>query len=173
MGRPKQLILYDGMPLVARAADAALEAGAKPVIVVLGAHAPDVQAALMHLAGITVVVNPDWATGLASSLTAGLRASLTTQCEGVLVTLADQPHVDAVVLAQLIAKFRSGARIVAAGYDGSPGVPALFGCEHIASLLDLNGDAGAGAWLRERRHEVAVMPFDGVLLDLDTPSDME
>lgn len=173
MSHPKQLIVYDGEPLVARAVGAALGAGADPLIVVLGAHAPDVRAVLTHLAGINVVVNPAWETGLASSLTTGLRVALSTQCDGVLVTLADQPHVDAGVLGQLMAKFRNGARIVAAGYGEIPGVPALFGREHIPSLLGLTGDTGAGPWLRERRQEVAVVPFDNVLLDLDAPSDLE
>src|SRR6185436_639591 len=39
LGRPKQLVVYQGLPLVARAARAALATGADPVVLVLGANA--------------------------------------------------------------------------------------------------------------------------------------
>lgn len=173
MGYPKQMILHGGQPLVSHAAKIALDAGAEPVIVVLGAHTDEIRPALSQLAGITVVVNSDWESGLASSLTAGLRVALQDAfCDGVMVTLADQPLVDAGMMRRLIAAFRGGARIVASGYKGVPGVPALFGREHVPALLSLSGDTGAGPWLRSRLHEVTIVPLDSALLDLDTPADV-
>jgi molybdenum cofactor cytidylyltransferase len=173
MGHPKQLITHDGKPLVARAAEAALAAGAAPVIVVLGAQADAIRPALSHLPGVTTVINSRWESGLASSLTAGLSAALPdTTWEGVLATLADQPLVDATVLRRIIGEFAAGARIVAAGHDRGPGVPALFGREHVPGLLTLTGDAGAGPWLRRRLQEIKIVPLGGVLLDLDTSADV-
>lgn len=172
MGHPKQLIVHEGQPLVARAATAALEAGADPVIVVLGAHAAEIQAALTRLAGLTSVVNPAWESGLASSLATGLRVALQDDsCDGVLVTLADQPLIDAAILRRLLASFHGGARLVASGYEGMPGVPALFGREHVPELLSLTGDAGAGPWLRKNLSELTIIPLDAAVLDLDTPAD--
>lgn len=173
MGHPKQVILYDGKPLVAHAAEAALAAGATPVIVVLGAHAEEIRPALSHLSGATTVINSRWENGLASSLMTGLRAALRdTTWDGVLAMLADQPLVDAPVLRRIIAEFAAGARIVASGHEGMPGVPALFGREHAPDLLSLTGDAGAGPWLRSRLQEVKVVPLGAALLDLDTPEDV-
>lgn len=173
MGRPKQLMLHDGEPLVARAARSAIDAGADPVIVVLGANAAEIQSVLSPLAGVTVVVNSDWQDGLASSLATGLRAAVQDgSCDGVLVTLADQPLVGAATLRPLIAAFRAGARIIASGYGGVPGVPALFGREHVPALLGLTGDTGAAAWLRGRLPDVTIVPLDGAVLDLDTPADV-
>ena len=172
MGHPKQLIVHEGQPLVARAAAAAREAGADPVIVVLGAHAAEIEPALAALAGVRVVVNPAWESGLASSLVGGLRAALQDDAwDGVLATLADQPLVDADALRRLIAAFQDGARLVASGYAGAPGVPALFGREYVPDLLTLTGAAGAGPWLRKRLSELMVIPLDAALLDLDTPAD--
>lgn len=172
MGYAKQLILHNGKPLVTRAAEAALAANAAPVIVVLGARADEIQPALSDLSGVTTVINSDWESGLASSLTTGLQAALRdTTWDGVLAMLADQPLVDAAALRRIIVEFAAGARIVAADHDGMPGVPALFGREHVRELLTLTGDAGAGPWLRSRLHEVTLVPLDGALLDLDTPSD--
>lgn len=174
MGRPKQLILHDGEPLVSRAARSATDAGADPVIVVLGANAAEIQPVISRLAGVTVVVNPDWRDGLASSLATGLRAAVQDgSCDGVLVTLADQPLVDGGTLRPLVAAFRDGARLVASGYDGVPGVPALFGREHVPDLLGLKGDTGAGPWLRGHMPEVSIVPLGSAALDLDTPADVE
>lgn len=172
MGHPKQLIEHEGQPLVARAATAAREAGADPVMVVLGAHAAEIQPALAGVAGVSVVVNPAWESGLASSLVAGLRAAMRDDTwDGVLATLADQPLIDADTLRRLITAFQNGARIVASGYEGAPGVPALFGREYVPDLLTLTGDAGAGPWLRKRLSELMIIPLDAALLDLDTPAD--
>lgn len=173
MGRPKQLIEHDGEPLVLRAARSALAAGADPVIVVVGAHAGAVLAALSSLPAVRTVVNAEWRSGLASSLAAGLRAAAEDDaCDGILVTLADQPLVDAAALRALVAAFHSGARIVASGYDGVPGVPALFGREHAPALMGLTGDAGAGPWLRNRRGDVTMVPLGHAGLDVDTPRDL-
>lgn len=172
MGRPKQLIAYEGQPLVARAATAARAAGADPVVVVLGAHAGEIEPALAGLAAVTVALNPAWESGLASSLATGLRAALRDdRWDGVLVTLADQPLIAADLLRRLITAFLGGARIVASGYDGVPGVPALFGREHVPELLTLTGDSGAGPWLRKRLSDLMIIPLDAALLDLDTPAD--
>lgn len=174
MGHPKQLILHAGKPLVTHAAEAALGAGATPVVVVLGARAEEIHPALSHLSGVTTVTNSGWASGLASSLATGLRAALhDTTWDGVLALLADQPLVDAPVLRRIIAEFAAGARIVASGYDGVPGVPALFGREHVPELMGLTGDTGAAPWLRDRARETAIVPLHGAVLDVDTPADVQ
>lgn len=174
MGRPKQLIIHDGAPLAARAAAAAADAGADPVLVVVGADAPEVTASLAGPTGTIVVPNPEWASGLASSLAAGLRSlSARCACDGVLVMLADQPLVDAASARALLTRFRQGSRIVAAGYAGTVGVPAVFGSEHVAELMQLRGDTGAGAWLRNRMPDVAIVPLEAAAVDLDTPTDVQ
>lgn len=156
-----------------RAAVAALDAGAGRVVVVLGAGAGSIGPALAGLETVTLIVNPDWATGLASSLVAGLSAFLADDsCDGVLVTLADQPLVDAAALRRLIAAFDDERRIVASAYDDTIGVPAVFGREHFDDLARLTGDRGAGSWLRSRRHEVTCVPLHSAGLDIDTPSDL-
>jgi molybdenum cofactor cytidylyltransferase len=92
-------------------------------------------------------------------------------CDGVLVTLADQPLVDAAALKRLIAAFDGERRIVASAYDDTVGVPAVFAREHIEDLMRLTGDAGAGSWLRSRPNEVTRVPLGVASLDIDTSSD--
>jgi CTP:molybdopterin cytidylyltransferase MocA len=172
LGFPKQLIVHEGEALVRRIARAAVEAGANPVVVVLGANAETIAPVLSGLPSVTTVVNAAWSRGLSSSLAAGLIALFeSAACDAVLVTLADQPLVNTAVLRPLLAAFDGKRRIVASGYDGTMGVPAVFGREHVDALLRLTGDAGAGAWLRGRSGEVTSVPLDAAAIDIDTASD--
>jgi molybdenum cofactor cytidylyltransferase len=167
------LILHQGEPLVRRAARVASEAGANPVIVVLGSDADLIARELQGIPPVTTILNREWSTGLASSLGTGLRAVAERgDCDGVLVTLADQPLINAAALKQLIDAFDSKRRITASSYQDVSGVPAVFGVEYIDELTRLSGDAGAGEWLRRRSGEVTRIPLDAGSLDIDTVADL-
>jgi CTP:molybdopterin cytidylyltransferase MocA len=173
-GSPKQLVMRDGETLVRRAAKAASAAGARPVMVVLGADAVSVSPELAKLRHVRTVINEHWATGLASSLATGLRSLMEIAgCDGVLVMLADQPMVDASALKKLMAAFDRDHRVVAAAYAGTIGVPAIFGCEHVRELMRLTGDKGAGQWLRSHPDEVTAVSLPEAQVDIDTVTDAE
>jgi molybdenum cofactor cytidylyltransferase len=149
-----------------------VEGGADPVFVILGAHAREISVELEGMHTVTCLTNLDWKNGLASSLSVGLRKVLaSTQCEAAMVTLADQPYVDSSALASLIAAFDDEHRLVASSYDGTIGVPALFAREFLDELALLDGDHGAGAWLRQHHDQVTTIPLEKAALDIDTPSD--
>lgn len=173
-GSPKQLVVHEGMPLVRRAALTASEAGADPVVVVLGAYAELVRDALSELHSVQMVLNLKWETGLASSLAAGIRRLFEeATCDAALVTLADQPLVDAALLKRLLAAFGDEHRIVASEYsDGTLGVPAVFAREYGDDLMRLTGDSGAGQWLRSRSSDVTRVRLGDAALDIDTDFDM-
>lgn len=170
-GSPKQLHQHNGESLIQRAIKAATDAGADPVIVVLGAGAETIKHAIGS-SQARVVVNENWNTGLASSLSAGMNAVDAT-CDGILVTLPDQPLVDATALRMLVAAFDPEHRIVASSYGDAIGVPAVFGIEHRESLAGLSGDAGAGHWIRERMGEVTIVQLERAALDVDTLLDAQ
>jgi CTP:molybdopterin cytidylyltransferase MocA len=158
---------------VRRAAKAALDAGARPVMVVLGADAPIVAPELSKLRHVRTVINPHWEMGLASSLASGLRALMELAgCDAVLITLVDQPNVDAAALKKLIGAFDAEHRIVASAYSGTIGVPAIFGCEHVAELMRLEGDRGAGQWLRSNPKNVTTVELPEAEVDIDTEDDV-
>ncbi len=142
-GRPKALLDHGGRPLVERAVRAARAGGCAPAVhVVLGAAAERVRARA-DLAGCVVTDNPNWATGMGSSLRAGL-ASVRDATRGavgpdgptgsgasaVLVLLVDQPGVGAEAVARVVRAHRAGAGLVAAAYGGRRGHPVLFAREH-------------------------------------------
>lgn len=176
LGRPKQLVCYAGEPLVRRAARAAVDAGAQPVVVVLGARAAEVAPALDGVIGVEVITHAYWADGLGASLAAGVRAldALAGDVlpDGVLLTVCDQPLVDARALGTLLAAFDGPESAAAAEYGGTLGVPAVIGHAHLDALRALSGDAGAGRWLRAHAARVTRVPLPGAAFDVDTEADV-
>src|SRR5262245_42962045 len=127
MGAANKLLAdVAGKPMVRHAAEAALASAARPVLVVTGHEAADVRAALSGL-DIAPTHNPDYATGLSSSLKAGLRA-LPQDCDGALVLLGDMPQITGAHLDRLIAAFAAGKGIVIVvpTHDGHRGNPLLW-----------------------------------------------
>src|SRR5262245_35383917 len=94
-----------GTPMVRRVGETVLASRARPVLVVTGHQGADVAAALAGL-DVRLVANTDYATGLASSLKAGVRA-VPTECAGALVILGDMPRIAPAYLDQLIAAFEA------------------------------------------------------------------
>jgi molybdenum cofactor cytidylyltransferase len=141
--------------------------------VVTGAEASRVAGAVEGLQNAVTVMNPRWRSGLASSLISGIGYARThTASRGALIVLADQPGIHSRHLEQLIAAFDGTHTIVASRYDETIGVPALIGCEHFDDLMKLEGDRGAGEWLRSRRDEITEIPLPGSALDIDTEDDV-
>ncbi|WP_460624568.1 nucleotidyltransferase family protein, partial [Isoptericola nanjingensis] len=123
LGRgPKALLPHGGRPLVEHVAGVLADGGCDQVVVVIGAGAPRVAAATdLHAA--RVVVNDDWATGMASSLRAGVAAALEPR-DGeaparVVVAHVDQPGVTPEDVARLLATHRPG-RVTASRWAGAP-----------------------------------------------------
>ena len=161
-GGGKAVARFQGRRLVDRAVATLTAGGCERVLVVVGAL--DVGA--VHHA--ILVLNPDWQTGMGSSLRAGLSAA--RGAEAVVVTLVDQPLIGAEAVQRLIGAWRGGAPIAVAAYDGRRAHPVLFGREAVAELLPtLTGDAGARDFLASRADVVAVDCTDtGRPDDVDT-----
>jgi len=173
-GSAKQTAPFDGEALVRRATRAAQAAGAAPVIVVVGAHADAVRATVSDLEDVIVIENERWATGLASSVTAGIQAARRSApgATGVLLLAADQPLVDAAALRRLLNAFPGAHGAAAAAYDGVLGVPAAIGIDHLDEVGQGAGDRGAGTWLRANAAIVVAVECAAAAHDVDTPDDL-
>ena len=173
LGSPKQLLLSGGTPLVANAAEAALAAGAWPVVVVLGANADRIRPALARLP-VLPVDNPAWTEGMASSIRAGVAAlgQFSQSLEAALVALADQPAFSAKSIVKLVtAQQATGLGIAAARYEGRLGAPALFLHEHFAALASVTGEDGARSLLNADPGRVAAVDLPELSFDVATPED--
>lgn len=173
MGEAKQLIRVDGEPLIRRAARIALEAGLHRVFVVLGAEADRIRPAVEDLA-VSIVTNPNWHEGIASSLRAGVLAieRELPGARGLIAMPADQPGLTALHLCRIDETQRArGASIVASDYGDHRGPPAFFGRRHFARLLALRGDTGARELLHADDAEAVAAP-QGSDFDIDRPEDL-
>jgi molybdenum cofactor cytidylyltransferase len=171
----KLLAKIGGRPMVAHVVDAALESRARPVIVVVGFAGDAVAAALAGLPA-TIAVNPDFETGIASSLGVGL-ASTPPDADGAVVLLGDMPKVDARLIDALIAAFeaRREASAVAPVQKGRRGNPILLGRGLFDEAMRLKGDEGARrivAGLDKRDIVEVEASGSGSTFDVDTPSDL-
>ncbi len=175
-GAPKQVAEVEGEPMVRRAARIALESGAHHVIIVTGAHASLVEAALADpTAGslladgrISVVHNANWAEGQSTSLRAGL-AALPAEVEALLCLPVDQPWIDPALLRRMCICWRAGSNLVAPTVDGElRGAPALFDRSHFAELAAIAGDQGGRALLKHH-HVMSIPVAASMLADVDTP----
>jgi molybdenum cofactor cytidylyltransferase len=171
----KLVVDFHGEPLIRWAARAALASRARPVVVVTGHARAHVETALARLA-VQFVHNPDFASGLASSLRAGLTA-LPPEAAGAVVLLGDMPEAGASVIDALIDRFLSAPAACAATplFGDKRGNPVLLGRAMFGDVARLQGDEGARSLLREIPSEriVAVEVANaGVTRDIDTPADL-
>jgi len=174
LGRPKQLVSFQGRTLLRRAAETALASHCRPVIVVLGAFAHRLRSELVALP-LTVAANLQWRLGIGSSIRAGLAAMPAggDAPDAVVIMLCDQPLISARFLNRLLAVHRSSGRgIVAAEYAGTVGVPALFSRAYYSELAALPADRGAKAVIVKHENDLERIPFAEAAFDLDTPDHM-
>lgn len=171
-GQPKQLLTWQGETLARRAAQAALQGGLSPVVVVTGAHQEQVIQALAGLP-VRLVSNPDWTTGQSTSLRLGLSA-LPPEVGAAIFLLADQPAVTPTLLAALVEAHARGLHPLAAPLvDGQRGNPVLFDRSLFGELQQLQGDVGGRALFS--RYPIHYLPWHDadLLLDIDTPEDYQ
>jgi CTP:molybdopterin cytidylyltransferase MocA len=172
-GKPKALVVHDGRLLVERAARTLRDGGCDPVVVVLGAAAPQVRATA-QLSDVTVVDNPQWSTGMASSLRTGLAVLAGSAAPAVVVLLVDMPDVTAAAVRRVSASATPAALVMAGYGPDRRGHPVLLGRDHWAGVADSAvGDAGARSYLRSHATKVQVVPCSDISddRDIDFPGD--
>jgi len=164
----------DGKPIVRRVVEAALATRAWPVIVVVGHARGAVEAALAG-SPATIAFNPDFETGIASSLRIGLAAT-PADADGAVVLLGDMPNVAPRLVDDMISTFEAQptARAVAPMREGRRGNPVLIARSLFEPAMRLAGDEGA-------RHLLAALGPGAVIdiaaaadvsFDVDTPDDL-
>lgn len=182
LGQPKATVELGGATLAERGARLLRDGGADPVLVVTGAVPVEVP-------GARSVRNPDWRSGMGSSLAAGLRALAGTglaseeaageeaagAVTAAVIALADQPLVGPEAVRRLIAVHAAGATVAVAAYGGKPRNPVLIAAVHWPEVLGMAaGDTGARPFLRTHPDLVTLVECGDVGSpdDIDTPEDL-
>jgi molybdenum cofactor cytidylyltransferase len=170
MGTNKMLADYCGEPMLRASVRAFVAAGLDEVFVVTG-HEPDQAGQALEGLKVTLVHNAQFATGLASSVRAGVAAA--TSFDAVIIGLGDMPRVSPQLIKRLVAAYNpvEHRSIVMPVHRGEIGNPVLWGADYFNVLLKLEGDRGARALIAAYRNEAVEIEAgdDGVLIDADTP----
>lgn len=175
LGRPKQLLRFGDKTLLQHTIDEALQAGASPVVVVLGARAEEI-AGSIDSGLVEIVFNTQWEQGKGTGIAAGVRKIMEDYPEvtQVILSVCDQPYVSAALFQALYqAQLETGKNIVASSYAGATGTPVLLTLKYFDPLLGLSKDAGAKQILQSHPDDVATVDFPGGEVDIDTMEDYE
>ncbi|MDX6560534.1 MAG: hypothetical protein QOD65_348 [Gaiellales bacterium] len=167
-GGVKLLAPLDGRPLVERALAALAAAPLGDRVIVLGAHADELLAAI-DLHGARPVRNEHWERGMASSLQAGL-AALDPACGAALVVLGDGPSLAAEAISRVALAAEGAEGVVAATYGGGRSSHPVAIPRALWGRLQRQGEQGARV-LGEPAVLVdcSDLPAPG---DADTPADL-
>ena len=173
MGQPKQLLSLEGRPLLEHVVAVACASQLDEVVVILGAdHQLITQRVRWGRA--RTLVNPDHASGMSTSLRAGL-AALGPDVERAMVIMGDQLGVTSKLLDRLLEVHAASLRPAAAlSVGGLLQPPAVLRRDLWGEVMGLCGNVGARDLLRSRPEAVATLVLNSDVerpVDIDTPDD--
>jgi molybdenum cofactor cytidylyltransferase len=160
----KLLAEFRGHPVVWWVLEAATAARLSEVAVIVGAV--DLGPAVPE--GVTVIENPDWASGQASSLQAAVAWATERRHDAVVVGLGDQPLVPSEAWAAVAA---SASPVAVATFDGQRRPPVRL-ARSVWSLLPAAGDEGARVLMKRRPDLVCEVVCEGQPVDIDNEEDL-
>lgn len=175
LGKPKQELYFEGMTLFERAIKTALGSACTPVVVVQRAEATfALPEAIAH--AVTMVQNPEWQEGMASSIRCGLTKllALAPDVSACIFMVCDQPFVQESLLDNMIQTKRESRKgIVASAYKETIGTPVLFDKRYFPDLLSLQGQEGAKKVVLKYKQDAATVSFPLGYIDIDTAEDYD
>ncbi len=172
MGMTKPLLRLGATTVIERVAASASRAGVADIVVVTG-HDSDKVAPVIDRLAVRRVHNPDYESGMFSSVQTGVRA-LREDVEAFFILPADYPLVRTKVLDRLVHAFREDqGRILHPTCCGLHGHPPLIPGRYRAKLLQANREGNLRSFLDcHSNHEVEVEVEDAtILMDMDTAED--
>jgi molybdenum cofactor cytidylyltransferase len=163
-----------GKTMIARVVDNVLSSNARPILVVTGHMAEQVEQVLGGRP-VRYVHAEDYAQGLAESLKAGI-AAVPPECAGAIVCLGDMPLVTGRMIDRLLAVYdpEEGRSIVLPTFRGKQGNPMIWDRRFFPEILGISGDSGARFLVGKHAEQVSEveMADDAVLRDFDTPESL-
>ncbi len=171
MGKSNKLLAdIDGKAMVRQVAEIVSTSGVAGITVVTGHQAEAVENALGGI-DANFTRNPDFATGLASSLRCGI-AALPADCSGAIILLADMPRIKTAMIDRLIGTFNKASQtsIIQATSHGKRGNPVLWPSYYFDALKQISGDVGARHIIGQNAERVLEVELgEAAALDIDTP----
>jgi len=126
--------------------------------------------------GAEIVLNPEYRSGMSSSIRKALYQISSEVVEGIFILLGDQPLINPSIIYKMLKAFTPGKReIVVPFYRDKQGNPVLFDKYWREELMKLSGDVGGRVLIKahpERIKRVKI-PDESILLDIDREEDYE
>jgi len=176
-GAAKLLHELDGRPLFCHGLAACVVSRLDEICVVTGEDPTPINAAIGRFfpgeKRIRVIVNRRAQAGMMSSLKAGLE-SLTVNCEGAMVLLADMPMVTGTIIDELLRVFEQRNEIVVPEHAGALRHPRVLPRELFPEFLALGDDERGMGIVEKHRDRVVTVEIgdESNYVDIDTPSDL-
>ena len=174
MGRPKQLLPYGNSTILETVLANVLASPVDRTLVVLGAGAERV-APLAAKFPVDTVVNPDFRSGMLSSVQCGIR-TLPGSVRAALIFLGDQPRISPATAGRVVEEYlRTGRGLVLPVHGGAGGHPLLIDLKYREEIGRLSAGIGLREILDRHPDDVARIEVEdpGVGLDIDTPEDYD
>ena len=175
LGQPKQLLEYKGESLIRRISKEALKAKIGNITVVLGYDNKNIEKEITDLK-VNVFFNEEWEEGLGASIRNGLKYILDNKPDtnAILLSMVDQPFVDAVHLKKLANAYDAARKmIIASAYSGTFGVPVLIDSFYFDLLKELKGDEGGKKIFVNYIKDIVEIPFIEGSIDIDEKKDLK
>lgn len=167
-GGRKLLAPIGGRPMLQHVLDLAADARLRPVVVVLGNDANELETACTWRDELRVH-NPTPENGLSGSVALGFATLSRLGAQRVAVLMGDQPFLDPDHFrAILIAR----GQIVVPRYDGKPGNPVVLDHSVFPLARSLHGDRGFSQLFAAYANLVTYVNLPGTNPDIDTPDDL-
>lgn len=172
MGEPKLLLPFRGRTIIEDVIGTAVRSPVDGTLVVLGGDADRI-GALLDAHPVKRAFNPDYRSGMLSSVQCGIR-HLPPAARAALVFLGDQPGLtSAAIAAVLNAYLATGKGLVLPVRGGTGGHPLLVDMKYRAAIEGLDPRVGLKGLLSLHPGDVERVEVeeDEILLDIDTPED--
>ena len=174
MGAQKLLLPFGSTTVIGHIVDQLLDSAIDQIIVVVG-HEPDRITEELSDRPVEIVTNPDYKTGMLSSVRCGLRV-VPQQAEAVVVALGDQPAITSALVDEMVEEFRTTDKsILVPVHAGRRGHPLLFARHYRDEILNSFDDVGLRGLLHAHPDDVFELNAStpAVLSDMDHPEDYQ
>lgn len=175
LGYPKQLVEFNGIPLLQHCIDVAESLQLDFKFLVLGSKSEEILKEIKSR-NFEVVINENWEEGMGTSVSKGVCEALKIENEldHILILLSDQPFVTKEKIQELIkVQLDTSKPASFSEYAGDIGVPAIFSRQLFSDLQKLKGDQGAKKLLHNKNFRYGKVKFESGNFDVDTTADVE
>jgi molybdenum cofactor cytidylyltransferase len=124
--------------------------------------------------GAEIVLNPEYRSGMSSSIRKALYQISSELVEGIFILLGDQPLINPSIIYKMLKAFTPGKReIVVPFYKDKPGNPVLFDNYWKEELMKLSGDVGGRSLLKANPENIKRVKISdrAVIEDINSEED--